>query len=189
MTKPLEPIADALEAFFEASSEPILFTGAGVSMLAGLPDWKGLLSQMAESIRATDALTANQMLQYIAKGDLTKAADYFWLTGEVLDGNKNVTLKKLLGTYDSKPLVPLASLPFKGALTTNFDRSILEAIVGAKKQPPRDYKLGDTTFSAAVWETELYVARIHGCIEAPKSMVLSESQFNQLLESMNRPGF
>ena len=183
MMKPLEPIADALEAFFEASSEPILFTGAGVSMLAGLPDWKGLLSQMAESIRATDALTANQMLQYIAKGDLTKAADYFWLTGEVLEGNKNVTLKKLLGTYDSKPLVPLASLPFKGALTTNFDRSVLEAIVNAKKQPPRDYKLGDTTFSAAVWETELYVARIHGCIEAPKSMVLSESQFNQLLES------
>lgn len=183
MTKPLEPVANALEAFFEASNEPVLFTGAGVSMLAGLPDWKGLLTQMAESIRATDALTANQMLQYVAKGDLTKAADYFWLTGEVLDGEKNATLKKLLSTYDSKPLVGLASLPFKGALTTNFDRSIIEAIVDAKKQPPRDYKLGDTTFSAAIWETELYVARIHGCIEAPKSMVLSERQFNQLLES------
>lgn len=183
MTKPSEPVATALKTFFEASSEPFLFAGAGVSMLAGLPDWKGLLSQMAESVRPADALTANHMLQYVAKGSLTKAAEYFWLTEEVLDGDKNTTLKKLLGAADSKPLEPLASLPFKGALTTNFDRSILDAIAVVRKQVPRDYRLGDATFSAAVWETELYVARIHGCIEAPQSMVLSESQFNRLLES------
>ena len=183
MTKPSEPVANALKAFFEASSDPVLFTGAGVSMLAGLPDWKGLLSQMAELVRPNDAQTANQMQQCVAKGKLTKAADYFWLTDEVLDGDKNTILKKLLGNHNSQPLEPLASLPFKGALTTNFDRSILDAIGAAKNQVPRDYKLGDSTFSSAVWETELYVARIHGCVEAPQSMVLSESHFKRLLES------
>ncbi len=183
MTKPSEPVTAALKAFFAASSEPVLFTGAGVSMLAGLPDWKGLLSQMAELVRPTDAQTANQMLQCVAKGKLTKAADYFWLTDEVLVGDKNGILKKLLGTHNRQPLEPLASLPFKGVLTTNFDRSILDAIGVAKNQVPRDYKLGDSTFSSAAWETELYVARIHGCVEAPQSMVLSESHFNRLLES------
>jgi hypothetical protein len=183
MTESSKHVADALKRFFEASNDPVLFAGAGVSMLAGLPDWMRLLSQMAESVRAADALTANQMLQYVTKGSLTKAADYFWLTEDVLEGEKQATLKKLLGTYNSKPLEPLASLPFKGVITTNFDRSIVDAVAVAKKLVPRDYRLGDTTFSMTVWETELYVARIHGCIEAPQSMVLSESQFNRLLEN------
>lgn len=126
MTDHSNSVADALKAFFEASSEPTLFAGAGVSMLAGLPDWKGLLLQMAESLRQVDALTANHMTHYVAKGSLTKAADYFWLTEEVLEGDKYKTLKRLLGTYDSKPLEHLASLPFTGVLTTNFDRSIID---------------------------------------------------------------
>jgi hypothetical protein len=182
MTDSADQVAAALAAFFRASSDSILFAGAGVSMLAGLPDWRGLLTQMAESVRAADALTANHMLQYVAKGSLTKAADYFWLTEEVLEGDKQSTLKKLLGTYDSKLLEPLASLPFKGAFTTNFDRALIEALAVARKQVPRDYRLGDATFSMAVWESELHVARIHGCIEAPQSMVLSESQFNRLVD-------
>lgn len=183
MTDSSEPVTDALRAFFEASNEPILFAGAGVSMLAGLPDWKGLLLQMAESVRSVDALTANHMTQYAAKGSLVKAADYFWLTEEVLDGDKEATIKRLLGKYNSKPLEPLASLPFKGALTTNFDRSMLDAMAVARKQAPRDYRLGDASFSQAVWETELHVTRIHGCVESPRSMILSESQFHRLLEN------
>lgn len=85
-------------------------------MLAGLPDWKGLLSQMAESVRAADPLTANHIQQCIAKGSLTKAADYFWLTDEVLEGDKLATLKSILEHFNSKPLEPLASLPFSRLL-------------------------------------------------------------------------
>lgn len=176
-------VAEALKEFFEASADPVLFTGAGVSMLAGLPDWNGLLTQMTESVRSKDALTANQMAQNIAKGNLTKAADYFWLSGDVPDGDKSKTLKDVLGDYDATRLLPLASLPVSGVLTTNFDRSILDAIALARKQVPRDYRLGDSTFAAAVWETALYVARIHGCIEAPQDMVLSDSQFGRMLSN------
>lgn len=181
MSESSQSVAEALKSFFQAAADPVMFTGAGVSMLAGLPDWKGLLSQMAESVRAKDALTANMMTQLIAKGSLTKAAEYFWLSGEVPDGDKNKTLKSILGSYDAAPLLPLASLPVNSVLTTNFDRSIIDAIVTARKQAPRDYRLGDSIFSGAVWETELYVARIHGCIEAPNRMVLSDSQFNVML--------
>jgi hypothetical protein len=183
MTDLSKPVSDALKNFFEASTDTVLFTGAGVSMLAGLPDWRGLLSQMAESVRSADALTTTQIMQCLAKGSFTKAAGYFWFTDEVLEGDKCKTLKSILGTFDSTPLKSLASLPFKAALTTNFDRSLLDAIAIAKKQVPRDYRLGDASFSSAIWETELYVARIHGCIEMPQSMILSETQFEKLLEN------
>jgi hypothetical protein len=183
MTDPSNSIVDALKAFFETSDDPVLFTGAGVSMLAGLPDWKGLLAQMAESVRVADALTAHQITQCIAKGSLTKATDYFWLTEELLEGDKCLALKKILRGFNSDRLKPLASLPFKCVLTTNFDRSIIDAIAAAKKQVPLDYRLGDPSISTAIWETELYVARIHGCLEMPRSMILSESQFEKLLDN------
>lgn len=183
MNEPSLSVAEALKAFFQASVDPVLFAGAGVSMLAGLPDWKGLLTQMTESVRPKDALTAHQMAQNTAKGNLTKAAEYFWLSSDVPDGDKSQTLKSILGTYDATPLLPLASLPVSGVLTTNFDRSILDAIAFARKHVPRDYRLGDATFSAAVWEKELHVARIHGCIEAPNDMVLSESKFSLVLNN------
>ena len=152
-------------------------------MHAGLPDWKGLLVKMAESVRSVDAMTANQMMEYVGKGSLTKAAEYFWLTEYVREGDKNDTVKRLLGTYNITPLLPLASLPFKSVLTTNFDRSILDAIAKAKKLAPRDYRYGDASFSSALWETELNVTRIHGCVEVPQYMVLSENQFKKLLEN------
>lgn len=183
MSESSKSVAEALKEFFESSSEPILFTGAGVSMLAGLPDWRGLLTQMAESVRAADPLTAQQMAELVAAGKLTKAADYYWLSDKVLEGDKQNTLKKILGAYDSAPLKPLASLPFAGILTTNFDRSIHDAIALAKGKSAIDYSLGNANFSSALWETKLHVARIHGCIETPKSMVLSEQQFNVLLDN------
>lgn len=174
-------VANALTDFFQKSQFPILFTGAGVSMLAGLPDWKGLLNQLAEGIRASDPMTAAQITHYVAKGSLTKAADFFWVTDETLESDKHTLIKRILVDYNSKPLKPLASLPFKAVLTTNFDRSILDAIAATRNKSAIDYKWGDASFSQAVWETELYVARIHGGAEFPQSMILSENQFRDLL--------
>ena len=155
MSESSQSVVEALKSFFHDAAAPVMFTGAGVSMLAGLPDWRGLLSQMAESVRSKDALTANMMTQLIARGNLTKAAEYFWLSSEVPDGDKNKTLTSILGSYDAAPLLPLASLPVSSVLTTNFDRSIFDAIVSARRLAPRDYRLGDSIFSSAAWETEL----------------------------------
>ncbi len=181
MNEPSKSIAKALSEFFGTEGDSILFAGAGVSILAGLPDWKGLLTQMAESIRSSDAMTANIMTQSIAKGRLTKAADYFWLSEDIVDGDKSSVLKTILNNYDSGAVKSVASLPFKAVLTTNFDRSILDAISLAKGKAPRDYCFGNATFAKAIWDTEMFVARIHGCIESPQSMILGDSQFDKLL--------
>ncbi|UWE17853.1 SIR2 family protein [Herbaspirillum huttiense] len=177
----IQPIESTLAKFFQEAQHPILFAGAGVSMLANLPDWRNLLSQMAEAVRANDPLSANQMQSAIARGSLTKAADYFWLADEVPDGDKVNILKTILGAYDYQPLVPLASLPFQGVVTTNFDRAFIEAMATSRGRVPIDFRRGDASFSQAIWEKSPFVARIHGFIEAPESMVLSNKQFEPLL--------
>ena len=45
MTDPSKPVADALKKFFDRSSEPILFAGAGVSMAAHARRWAVWLDQ------------------------------------------------------------------------------------------------------------------------------------------------
>lgn len=177
-----DDVAMALETFFTSANQPILFTGAGASMLAGLPDWKGLLNRLGEAIKAKDPATAFQIQTYAAKGSLTRAADFFWITDEVVDAVKHDILKSLLRNYQSKPLEPLASLPFVGAITTNFDRSILDAIAAARGRTPVDYVFGDSRFIQATFEQDLFVARIHGAAESPGSIILSESQFRTILK-------
>ena len=174
-------VSDALARFFGSATHPILFAGAGVSARAGLPHWKSLVEQLAEGMRSFDPLTTQQMLERVRLGDYTLAVDYFKLSPNMVEGEKQKLLVRLLSSFDATKLAPVAQLPFRGCLTTNFDRSILEAIAAARHVAARDYKLGDVSFKQAQWEESLFVARVHGATEAPESIVLSETQFKALL--------
>jgi hypothetical protein len=174
-------VREAIERFFTASSYPMIFTGAGVSVKTGLPTWKGLVEQMAEGIRPYDPLTTQMMLECVRTGELTLAVDYFNLSSKWVEGEKRKLLARLLTSSSADSIIPMAKLPFRGCLTTNFDRSMLDAIAAGRKQSARDYKFGDASFAQAQWEENLFVARIHGAVEVPQSMILSEAQFRDVL--------
>jgi SIR2-like domain len=176
------PVSDAIARFFSTATHPILFTGAGVSARAGLPSWKRLVELLAEGIRPFDPLTTQQMLERVRLGDYTLAVDYFKLSPSMVEGEKQKLLVRLLSSFDASRIVPIAQLPFRGCLTTNFDRSILDGIAAARHVAARDYRLGDASFKQAQWEEGLFVARVHGATEAPDSIVLSEAQFKGLLD-------
>lgn len=175
-------VSKALQEFFTDATYPIIFTGAGVSVQTGLPTWKQLIEQLAEGVRSVDPLTTQQMLEDVSSGDYTHAVDYFRLGRKMLDGDKQKLLRAIFSKYDIAPILPVAALPFRGCLTTNFDKSILDAIANTKSQAASDYKLGDLSFKQAQWEEGLFVARIHGSVDMPDNMVLSEAQFNSLLK-------
>jgi hypothetical protein len=178
-----QTVTDALARFFERSTYPILFTGAGVSGRAGLPTWKVLMEKLAEAVRSLDPMTTQQMLDCINGGNYTLAYDYFQLTRKMLEGDKQNLLVRLLSDFDATPIQPLVRLPFRACLTTNFDRSIFEALASEKRQAARDYRLGDQSFKQAQWEEKYFVARIHGAVEMPDSIILSEKQFDGLLNN------
>lgn len=175
-------VADEIKAHVQRDDlDVVLFAGAGVSMRAGLPDWKGLLSRLAEGVRAASPLMATVIGENITHGKLTKAAEFWGLVDELPRGDRLGHLKAILNDYDSGPLLALASLPFKCCLTSNFDRALLDAFAQARGAAPRDYKLGDAAFSEAVWEKHFYVARVHGTVEHSEGIVLSDRQFEELL--------
>lgn len=168
--------------FFRESLSPVLFLGAGVSMRAGLPSWDGLLRQMAEAIRVSDPLTTQIMFQAINEKNYTLAAEYYWLAAKVLEGDKRTLLSRILEEYDPTKIAAVATLPARTFLTTNFDRSILDALANARGKAPRDYRRGDSSFGQSLWDDHVLVARIHGAVESPSSIVLSDSQFKSLIK-------
>lgn len=175
-------VLGALQQFFGSAANPIIFTGAGVSARAGLPTWKGLIVQLAEQLRQADSLTCQLMLQCVEEGEYTTAIDYFNITKKMVEGDKLKVLKTQLSSFDAKAISAVGKLPFKACLTTNFDRSILDAIAISRQGTALDYKYGDASFRQAQWEDSLFVARIHGAAEVPSSIVLSDSQFENLLK-------
>lgn len=176
-------VLEALKHFFTESSEPILFAGAGVSAHAGIKTWRPLLEGLKEWIRSRDALTANMMEECIHDHDLIRAADYFFLSRKVSDGNRYDALKLNLSGYDTSKLSTLMKLPFEGYITTNFDRCLLDAYSKQRGTALLDYKLGDESFKQTQWSDSPFLSRIHGGIENPKSMILTQAHFDSLSEN------
>ncbi|TDU23289.1 SIR2-like protein [Panacagrimonas perspica] len=176
----VEDVANEIAEFFRNAKSPVLFTGAGVSVRAGLPTWKDLVEKLSEGIRSKDQLTAQQMRNCVNEGRYTLAVEYFLMSPSVLEGEKRTLIQLLLSDYDATKIEPIAALPFSACITTNFDRSIHDAIAAVRKKAPKDFRYGDASFKEAIWVQDLFVARIHGAVEAPGSIVLSQSAFAEL---------
>lgn len=173
-------INDALTRFFATAAEPILFAGAGVSARAGVLTWGPLLDRLKEWIRSRDPQTANIMADYIHEQDLITAADYFFLSKRVPDGERLKALVEHLSRYKQKELLPLVRLPFHGFVTTNFDRCLLDAYAAANGKAALDFRRGDESFKQVQWCTDPFVARIHGGTELATSIVLTSKDFETL---------
>lgn len=173
-------VLEAIDRFFENSAEPVLFAGAGVSARAGVLTWGPLLGRLKEWIRSRDPQTANLMAEYLHEQDLITAADYFFLSKRVPDGERLTALVQHLSEYTAKQLLPLVRLPFHGLVTTNYDRCLLDAYAAAHGKAALDFRRGDESFKQLLWCAEPFVARIHGGTEMATSIVLTTTHFDAL---------
>jgi hypothetical protein len=169
-----------LVRFFNEAKRPVLFAGAGVSAIAGVPVWAQLLSTLAEWLRAKDALSANMMVELIRKWDLLRAAEYFFLSDAVTDAERMRVLLHNLKPLNAAAVFDLCRLPFKAAITTNFDRVLNDGFAAIRREAPLDFRRGDSSFQQTLWAEDFLISRIHGAVESPSSIVLTKSHFAEL---------
>ena len=182
-------ILEKLGKFLDSSNSPVLFAGAGVSVRAGLPTWPSYIDHIAQGVRKFDQLTSDIMTQRLKEGDLITAADHYFLCKKIPENRMFELLTEPLKGYNSHNIVSLVNLPFQTIVTTNYDRCLLDAYAAVYRESPREVNLGDPTLRSASFEERPYIARIHGRVEVPQSMVVSGAQFSELQRNRDYHSF
>jgi L-asparaginase/Glu-tRNA(Gln) amidotransferase subunit D/NAD-dependent SIR2 family protein deacetylase len=190
----------------------VLFVGSGLSVGAGLPNWRNLLFSLAHEYRARDEKAGSTLedevaaklaaarltaKDYKAAGSLIERA--FLPRGE--DALRNA-LSTLLHDVEPTPAHgAIARLPWTKIITTNYDM-LLESAADAQAQleasqedPPRKLTAAElrertpitsptrANFIASQKPDRRYIVKIHGDINASGSkIVLSEKSFEAMYD-------
>ncbi len=147
-------------------SQLVLFIGAGVSVGAGLPLWRGLLSQVA-----SEANIASKAAKRLTKKD---PRDQATILERRLESQKTQLRTAVANQLEASSYAlahgSLASLPSKEAVTTNFDRLFEMAWTTGRRHlailPER-----------AVGGSGRWLLKLHGTVNEPCKMVLTRSDY------------
>lgn len=172
--------ANRIFEFLNDGLDVTLFAGAGLSARAGVPPWGKLLHDLAQWLHARDVLVAQKMFELIKKYDYLKAAEFFFMADGVTDKERYTQLLALLEPKNPTAIEPLFKLPFTCAITTNFDRLLFDGFASVRKTSAKDYKRGDISFKNATFAEPPFVCRVHGGIEDPTAIVLTQKKFDEL---------
>ena len=154
----------------------VVFFGAGVSIGAGLPDWKGLLDSLAdgivedgaETLRGLDSRDAMTVIRHYAEKQ-NKSAELEERMQALLAGVRSGSANPALSSYGYEHAL-LASLPTNEYITTNFD-SLFEAACD-HRQP----KLSVIPQSASeIRPGSQWLLKLHGTVGS--DLVLSRSDY------------
>ncbi len=160
----------------------ILFAGAGVGKRAGLPDWYEYVEFLATVADAYELETGTLMRKRAASSLLTHALELYKKCPLILEGEKFSKLGEPFssGSYDAERLRALVALPFDSIVTTNFDRSLYDAYAKVYHCAPMSAELGDPSLKQAIYNwREFFIARVHGRVEVPRTMVLDVSDYQR----------
>lgn len=163
------------------SGDALVLYGAGLSADAGLPAWKDLLSSVFDSLGEAEKASASGRAVYeaIAQGLYPRAFDFLarirtdeWAMSEV---------ERCLKKHDvpGEMYKILATLPFKGYLTTNYDDIFTAELqrtmaVSEHLNSQRDIQQVD-------FDTVSSIVKIHGDFSDPNNLILGERKYNEVL--------
>ncbi len=169
----------------------ILMIGAGISRKCigknrrPLPNWFEFLESFTEWKKRRDELSHEdykEILQLLENGKYPLVAEELIESlppedfGRYLDDSFEPRM--IIPSY-LHDLIPL--LPFRGIITTNYDNLIERAYVRCYERLPKVFSHLDIEEGVNVFEHEFFIVKLHGDIEDPQSIVLSQKSYASLL--------
>ncbi len=147
----------------------VLFAGAGLSLGAGLPDWKSMIAPLVDELK-------EQGIKNIPDDPL-EIAEYYEIQFGRAQLEKNV--RDIINSFEARPTPvhnAIVRLPWKAIITTNYDRVIEEAL--EEQRVRHEVMCLDKTMVFGS-EGQVNLIKIHGDILRHGSIILSRSDYDE----------
>ncbi len=157
-------INDYVEAIQDQSAA--VFAGAGLSIPAGVVNWKGLLRDIARDVG----------LDVDRETDLVSVAQYHLNE----QGNRHKINQALVSEFSARAKSTknheiLASLPIRTYWTTNYDTLLEDALKAAGKTP--DVKSTPANLTITAPKRDAVVYKMHGDVSQPDKAVVTRDDY------------
>ncbi len=165
---PHSPIDSFIDTYVQAlhDQNAAVFAGAGLSIPAGLVDWKGLLKNIARDVgldvkKEDDLITVAQfhVNERRSRHQINQALIHEFATRAKLTDNHKI----------------LASLPIRTYWTTNYDTLIEESLKQAGKTP--DVKITVENLATTMPRRDAVVYKMHGDVSQPDKAVVTKDDY------------
>ncbi|MRG95702.1 SIR2 family protein [Polyangium spumosum] len=160
-------------ALTAGNGDLVLFVGAGVSKNAGLPDWGGLLRDLAREAGMNEAELG--ALRELGALDQARAIELRMETSQPAQATKRVLGQRIAEAFSrvhgyALSHALLAALPAREVITTNYDTLFERASQAAGRTVsvlPHEPRSG-----ASRW-----LLKMHGCVTDPDNIVLTREDY------------
>jgi len=164
----------------EAASQErlVIFIGAGVSKISGLPLWSELIQPIAEEVFGDQPVPSGV--------DLAEVADAFARSGCGGERRLRDHVWQAIREIAAKPNNIHRALPglkVRAIFTTNYDDLLMDAFKDHCARRVDDH----STARYTDFRDELPIYHLHGHIDTPNSLILTRSEY--LRYSEDHPGF
>jgi hypothetical protein len=165
---PHSPIDSFIDAYVQAlhDQNAAVFAGAGLSIPAGLVDWKGLLKNIARDVgldvkKEEDLITVAQfhVNERRSRHQINQALIHEFATRAKLTDNHKI----------------LASLPIRTYWTTNYDTLLEESLRNAGKTP--DVKITVENLATTMPRRDAVIYKMHGDVSQPDKAVVTKDDY------------
>jgi hypothetical protein len=170
------------EAFERGTDDLVLFAGAGLSEPLGFPLWEGLLRQLIDHGLATSRIQSDEAAELRA----LVGSGQFLLVGDRVRKRLGPRLEeKLRAIFERSPgqflglYEYLVRLPWRGYITTNYDRLLEMAFVKHHGRPLVPVLPGDTRALGSLSANVPFLLKLHGDVSRG-SYVFGQKDYSRL---------
>jgi hypothetical protein len=162
-----DPISSFISVYAEAlrDQSAAIFAGAGLSIPAGIVDWKELLRDIAVDV-GLDVDEENDLVS-VAQYHLNKRGRH-----KINQALVNEFAARAKSTENHRIL---ASLPIRTFWTTNYDGLIEQAIQAAGKMP--DVKIRPENLATTIPRRDAVVYKMHGDASQPDQAIVTREDY------------